>query len=79
MEDLPVESFIFSFSFGSLIAGFIFGVIGFWLLGHGRKKANNRNVVIGLLLMMYPYFVRGAWLNWGIGFALCGYAYYTWD
>lgn len=79
MEDLPVESLISSFDFKSLVAGLIFGSIGLWVLGHGRKNANNRNVVIGLVLMMYPYFVSGALLTWGIGFALCGYAYYTWN
>ncbi|MGZ3795975.1 MAG: hypothetical protein ACXVB1_06405 [Pseudobdellovibrionaceae bacterium] len=79
MEELPLDSIISSISFGSLVAGLIFGTVGFWLLGHGRKNANNRNVVMGLVLMMYPYFVSGAWLTWGVGIALCGYLYYNWD
>jgi multisubunit Na+/H+ antiporter MnhE subunit len=78
MENLPIESFMSSFSFSSLVAGLIFGSVGLWIFGHGRKNANNRNIVIGLVLMIYPYFVSGAWLTWGLGLALCGYAYHTW-
>lgn len=67
------------FSVSSLIAGFIFGVIGFWLFKQGKKNVNNPVVVIGMLLMIFPIFVSGAWANWGIGSGLCGLAYYFWN
>lgn len=76
MEGLSLDS---SFSISSLIAGFIFGIIGLWIFNRGRKAPSVRFAIIGLLLMLYPYFVSGALLTWGVGLALCGYSYYTWD
>jgi multisubunit Na+/H+ antiporter MnhE subunit len=67
------------FSTSSLIAGFIFGVIGFWMLREGKKKANITIVVIGILLMAYPYFTKGPFLDWGVGVVLCATAYYFWE
>jgi multisubunit Na+/H+ antiporter MnhE subunit len=68
-----------SFSPWALVGGFIFGLVGLWLFRHGRKNANNRNVVIGLLLMMYPLFISSAVWTWAVGILLCGYAYYEWE
>lgn len=64
------------FSASSLLAGLIFGIIGMWLFGRGRKTSNLHFVVIGLILMVYPYFTKGLVADWGIGTALCGMAYY---
>ncbi len=66
-----------NFSFSTLMAGFVFGVIGFYLFRHGKKQMNYSWVFSGLILMVYPLFVEGAWLNWGIGLAVCGFAYYA--
>lgn len=29
--------------------------------------------------MAFSYFTQGPWLDWGVGFALCGLAYYLKD
>ena len=68
-----------SFSVSSLIAGFIFGVFGFAIFKRGRQNATNQLVVIGIAMMVYPYFVESAWLNWILGFALSYGAYYFWN
>lgn len=60
----------------TMIGGFIFGVIGIWLFRKGRRETNNKIVVIGIMLMMYPLFTLEPWSTWGIGAALCGAAYY---
>lgn len=73
MEDL------FNFSISSLIAGLLFGIIGWWLFKEARKRTNNYNVVIGVVLMIYPYFVTQAFLVWATGALLCWAAYYFWD
>lgn len=65
----------FDFSISSLFAGFLFGVIGFYLLRSAKRRGNLYWVPIGIGLMVYPYFVSSAWLNWGIGILLCGLAY----
>jgi hypothetical protein len=63
-------------SLWSLMAAFIFGVIGFYLFREGRRRPNFAWITIGLALMVYPIFVSNAWLNWGIGAMLCTMAYY---
>jgi hypothetical protein len=66
----------FDFSIGSLIAALVFGVIGLWMFREGKRRTNYQFVFIGIALMIYPYFVSGAWLNWAVGIALCTYAYW---
>jgi hypothetical protein len=60
------------FSPTSLFAGFAFGVFGFYFLKEGRRKGNPVPILIGLTLMIFPYFVESALLTWGIGVALMG-------
>jgi hypothetical protein len=69
----------FDFSISTLFAGFIFGVIGFYLFREGKRRLNYTTLFCGVLLMIYPYFVSGPWLTWCAGFALCGLAYYTFE
>lgn len=63
------------FSLSSLLAGFIYGVIGVYLIREARKSANIPNFCIGLTLLIYPYFVSSVYLIWGIGAALIFLAY----
>jgi multisubunit Na+/H+ antiporter MnhE subunit len=66
------------FSVSGLIAGFVFGVIGLWMFKEGKRRVNYTVVFISIALMIYPYFVPGAWLTWIVGGGLCGLAYYYW-
>lgn len=63
------------FSIANLIPGFIFGVFGLYVFQQGRKKVSYTLVFTGLALMIYPYFVENAWLNWAIGGGLLFFAY----
>jgi hypothetical protein len=45
------------FTTASLIASFIVSSIGFVLLAYGRKLARPPQLVVGLVLLVYPYFV----------------------
>lgn len=65
-----------NFSISSLLAGFLFGIIGLFVLKRGRANANFTQVMIGLALMIYPYFVNSDALNWGLGIALTFAAYW---
>ncbi|MNJ98470.1 hypothetical protein D3C87_162360 [compost metagenome] len=78
MESLPLDS-LSSLSVSSLIAGILFSIVGLWVFRQGRKAVNIRLTIVGLLMMIYPYFVDKPLLTWGIGCVLCGYSYYTWD
>lgn len=61
---------VLNFNPYNLLAGFVFGTIGWGAFSYGRKLALAKPMVIGLTLMIYPYFFSNAWLLWGIGIAL---------
>ena len=54
----------------NFVGGMIFGSVGFVAFVYGKKMAQYRMMVIGLLLMMFPYFVSGNLALYGIGSAL---------
>ena len=58
------------FSPYNILAGFIFGTIGFGAWRYGKAMEKWKPVAIGLALMVYPYFVYNSYLLWGIGVAL---------
>lgn len=55
----------------NILAGLIFGMIGLGSWKYGRSLDRWKPVVIGLALMVYPYFTPWAWLTWSVGIALC--------
>ncbi len=67
-----------NFSVSGLIAGLIFSTIGLWMLREGKKRADLRIVMLGLVLMIYSYFTPNHWWDWGIGIALCLLAREIW-
>jgi hypothetical protein len=64
------------FSWANIIAGLIFGSIGFVAFMYGKKQQSWRAMGIGIALMVYPYFVANAWALYGIGIALTAALYY---
>ena len=54
--------------FGSLL----FGVVGMAAVIYGKKSTLWKPMLIGVILMAFPYFVSQVWLLYGIGCALCG-------
>ena len=54
--------------FGSLI----FGVIGLVAFRYGKKSALIVPMLLGLGLMIYPWFVSETWMLYVIGSALTG-------
>ena len=79
METLADNPGLFEFSVSGLIAGLIFGAIGLWMFRRGKQRSNYKIIGISIALMFYPYITRGPLADWGVGFALCGLAYYIWD
>ncbi len=64
-----------NFSLSGIAAGLVFGFWGMILLKKGKTDAHIPNMVIGLSLMIYPYFIENVYLLWGVGFALIVLAY----
>jgi hypothetical protein len=60
-----------NFNWAHLMGGVIFGIIGFCAFNYGRKEKHYRALAIGIVLMVYPYFVPNAILLYllGIGFS----------
>jgi hypothetical protein len=52
--------------FGSLL----FGSIGLGAFFYGRKSAAAKPLIIGVVLMAYPYFISETWLLYAIGLLL---------
>jgi hypothetical protein len=67
---MPVD-----FSFSNIMAGIVFGSFGLYVFKIGKQKSHAVHIVIGLTLMIYPYFVSNEWINWGIGSGLLFAAY----
>jgi len=42
-----------------LVAGILFGTIGFSVFVYGKKTAKISPIIIGIILMIYPYFTKG--------------------
>jgi hypothetical protein len=54
----------------NILASVIFGSIGFAAFIYGKKQANLKALVIGVILMAYPYFVQNPILLYAIGAVL---------
>ena len=53
-----------------LIADLLFGMIGLAAFGYGRKQGRIKTMLIAVAIMVYPYFVSGTWLLYGVGIVL---------
>jgi len=60
-----------------LFAGLTFGLIGIAAFTYGRKQGQWQQMVIGIALIGFPYFVSETWLLYAIGVALCA-ALFLW-
>ena len=58
------------FNIPAMIAGAVFGLIGFIAFLRGRKAGQPKTLIIGITLMAYPLFVSSALWAWLIGLAL---------
>ena len=61
---------------GVLFASLVFGVIGLTAFLYGKKHALIVPMVLGIGLMLFPYFVSDIWLTCIIGVALTAAIWY---
>jgi hypothetical protein len=57
-------------SMSNLFAAILFGSIGFAAFIYGKKTMSWKAMVIGVALMVYPYFIGPTWLLYLIGAVL---------
>lgn len=60
----------FELNLFNILAGIIFGIIGWGSYSYGKKLELWQPRAIGLALMIYPYFIYNKWLVWIIGVGL---------
>ncbi len=56
----------------SLIASLLVGSVGFVSFAYGKKQHRLPQMLVGVALMAFPYFVPGVLPMIGIAVALCG-------
>jgi hypothetical protein len=56
----------------SILASLLVSSIGFVAFVYGKKQGRTPQMVSGLLLMGFPYFVSNVWLMFGIAAGLIG-------
>ncbi len=57
----------------------LFGVIGLAAFTYGKKAALWKPMLIGVALMLYPYFIDETWLLYLIGCGLCAMLFFFRD
>ena len=57
----------------------IFGAIGFVAFVYGKKMSLYRTMIIGLVLMVYPYFISVTWAIYAVGMILTAALYFWRD
>jgi len=55
---------------GNLLGGLVFGSVGFVAFMYGKRQASIKVMVIGVALMVYPYFVANTLAMYAIGILL---------
>ena len=70
------DKMIAGFTPGALIAGIVFGTFGIYAFGRGKKRQNMPLMLIGVALMVFPYFVRETIWTIVVGGLLCVAFYY---
>ena len=66
-----------SFSLANIVASLFFGAVGFFAFVYGKKQGNYKALSIGIVLMVYPYFISNTVLLYTAGVGLC-VALYFW-
>ena len=67
------------FNLAKIAAGSIFSAIGFVAFVYGKKRVLWRPMIIGLTLILYPYFVSGILAIYLIGIVLTAALYFWRD
>jgi hypothetical protein len=60
------------FDANTLFASLAVGSAGFVCFAYGKKQARVPQMLAGVILMAYPYFVSNVWLMLGIGALVLG-------
>jgi hypothetical protein len=71
---------MFDFDTGSFLASLAVSSVGFVFFSYGKKLKKPPQLLLGLVLTVYPYFITNTWIMLSIAAVLIGgfwYAYKT--
>jgi hypothetical protein len=60
------------FTPANLFGSFLFGLIGMAAVTFGKKEGRLNPMILGFVLMAYPYFISRTWLLYVVGTVLTG-------
>ena len=64
------------FGMAKIVAYTIFGAIGFVAFVYGKKNSFWKPMIIGVALMVYPYFISGTFFLYLVGITLSAALYF---
>ena len=67
---------IMGFSAWALFGAIVFGGVGFVAFVYGKKNQEMRPMLLGLVLMVYPYFVKQTFWLYVVGALMCAALYF---
>jgi hypothetical protein len=68
-----------TFSIANIIAWLIFGAVGFVAFSYGKKNSKLTTLILGIVMMVYPYFVQNTILLYIVGTLICVGLYFWRD
>lgn len=72
----PIGSSGGGFNWWNIMIGTIFSIVGWYAFIHGKKEKSWRPMVVGVALMVYPYFVANTFLALAMGGGLTAALFY---
>lgn len=64
-----------AYLFGSIV----FSIIGFAAFRFGKRTQGTNAMIIGVAMMLYPYFISSTWLLYAVGASFCSTLYFFRD
>ena len=59
-----------NFSGANLFAGLLFGAIGFVAFVYGKKQMELKPLILGIMLLVFPYFISNTTVLYVVGAVL---------
>ncbi|MEK7382595.1 MAG: hypothetical protein AAB262_04840 [Elusimicrobiota bacterium] len=66
-------------SMGSIVGNLLFSAAGFVAFAYGKKTMKFRVMVMGGVLMVFPYFVSDTMMLWLVGAGLTAALFFVWE
>ncbi|OGQ19310.1 MAG: hypothetical protein A3E27_04845 [Deltaproteobacteria bacterium RIFCSPHIGHO2_12_FULL_40_32] len=60
------------FSMSSILLSLATSIIGIYAFKYGKQNQSARHMILGIILMIYTYFISNIWLELGTGALLTG-------